>query len=107
MDNEIMQTLTLIVEKLGDMENDIKDTKQELKDTKQELKQELKDTKQELRQKLKQEITKVNLTLENETNKKIDALYDGYMMSIQKNQQVIDRQLNLEKRVDILESKIN
>lgn len=55
---------------------------------------------------IKNKVNKIELTLENETNKKIDALFDGRIDEIRhrkENIETIAKVANLEMRVDNLE----
>ena len=87
MDHELLVQLQLIVERLGDIQGHIA-TKEELRGLEARVA-----TKEELRE-LE---TRIMVTRENDVSRRIDSLFDGYQMAMEK-------QYELERRVARLEN---
>lgn len=89
-DNELKELLLSIQSSIINIQNDMSDVKNEIAEVKKEVK-------------------KVELTLEKETNKKIDALFDGRIDEIRHRKENIEtnaKVADLEMRVDNLEKAI-
>ena len=50
--------------------------------------------------------TRINIKIENEIGKKIDALFDGYKLNFERHEELKDRVDSLEERVDRLETAV-
>ena len=94
MDVELKDMLISIQKSIINLQNDMTD----VKNTVSKLQNDMTD--------MKNKVNKIELTLENETNKKIDALFDGRVDEIRhrkENIETIAKVANLEMRVDNLE----
>lgn len=89
-DAELKDILLSIQSSIINLQNDMTDMRSELSEVKKSVKD-------------------IELTLENETNKKIDALFDGRIDEIRHRKENIEtnaKVANLEMRVDNLEKAI-
>ncbi|MEE1492292.1 MAG: hypothetical protein UGF45_09860 [Massilioclostridium sp.] len=85
MENEIMEVLQTLVSKIGEMDNKI-------------------DTMQKDIVSLKQGQSEIKTTIENDVNKRIDGLFDGYQLTHEK-QWALERKMEqLERRLEKLEN---
>ena len=90
------------------LKQDVTELKQDVSGLKQDvtvLKQDVSGLKQDVTV-LKQDVSDIKITIENDTNKKISALYDGYVNYLNYQEELIqvhDKVNNHEMRIDNLE----
>ena len=87
--------------KMDDMQKDITGLKQDVST----LKQDMSDVKERLTN-VENKVTNIELTLENETNPRIRALYDGYIANsekLDKIEPVVDDVKAIKTKTDIIE----
>lgn len=104
-DNELKDILLSIQNSILNLHNELAETKNSLHAEIAEVKNSLTEETTGIRQSVK----KLELTLENETNKKIDALFDGRVDEIRHRKENIEtnaKVADLEMRVDNLEKII-
>lgn len=96
MDKEILEQLQIIVQGMASMEERLRS---EIKESEKRLTQRI-DSKIEASEK------RMQIYIENEVGKRIDALFDGYKLTHEK-QWELERQMEkLAARVEALENKI-
>ena len=96
-DAELKDILLSIQNSILNLQNDMNEVKSDLANVKNNLAD------------VKQNVKKIELTLENETNKKIDALFDGRVDEMRHRKENIEtnaKVADLEMRVDNLEKAI-
>lgn len=96
-DAELKEILLSIQSSIINLQNDMTEFKNDMTDIKSRMTE------------VEKNVKKIELTLENETNKKIDALFDGRVDEIRHRKENIEtnaKVADLEMRVDNLEKAI-
>lgn len=123
-DHELMEQFQLILQGMTDMESrmdkKIDGVRQEVADVRQEVadaRQEVADVRQEVadvRQEVKASEARTKVFIENTVSKRIDALFDGYKLThekqweLERETQRLQEQVNdLQTRLEALEKKIS
>lgn len=91
MDKEMLEQFQMILQGMADMEG--------------RLNKQIQQTKEEMRQEIKQSETRTQIYMENSVTKKIEALFDGYKLTHEK-QWEMQRELDeIKRRLDALENR--
>ncbi|UOO38180.1 hypothetical protein IZU99_02670 [Oscillospiraceae bacterium CM] len=59
----------------------------------------------DVNEKIEVEVTKVNINIENDITKRLDSLFDGYMLTHEKQNELERHLATLQRRVEKLETK--
>ena len=108
MDQETREMFQTIINGMESMEQRLKDyMREEIKSSEERMREEIKSSEERMREEIKSSEQRTRVYIENDVSKRIDALFDGYKLTHEKQWELERKMQEPEARLERLESLQN